>query len=181
MATTINTLEMFPFQTENITYEIIPDKYGAEYWSNIYEKPKTCIKKCFDNKFIQMDSDSNKISGFLVLNQAWEQFDRKLRGFEFNPKSPYRDYDNMECHFIDFTVSPPNNEESISTVVIHTYHRLKNKYIESINSKYGLFFNRQNELNLRNEDLRDGENIIIYYIQECIENILLYFLKSSIE
>ncbi len=170
----IDTLEMFPFQEENISYEIFPDIYGTEYHSYIYERPKYVIKKCFDNKFIKKDTEdpSDILSGILVLNQAWEQFDRKLRGFEFDTRSPYKDYDNMDCQLIDFTVKKCG---SLTTVMIHTYHRVRNIYHETINSQYGQFYNRQQQTVI---DDNDGD--IIEYMKDGIINILKHFLNSYI-
>jgi hypothetical protein len=176
MDTNNKTLEMFPFQQENITYEIVPDMYDAQYYSGVYQRPKTTIKHCFSNRFIRCSSADTAteaevlMSGMLVLNQAWEQFDRKLYGFEFNTKSPYENYDNMECRFFDFSVK---KQTTGLVVEIHTYHSITNTYNESIDSRYGLFSNRQYHNITANEDMKDDS-----YHKELNEDIMRHFLKS---
>ena len=164
MVSSTNTLEIFPFQEDNIWYEIVPDKYEAEYSSNIYPRPKSVIQQCFDNKFIKRDTQ--QLSGCLVLNQAWQQFDRKLDGYNYNTKLPHKHYDNMECQFIDFSLKTEPDGRIV--VVVHTYYTIRNTYSETINCQYGLFKNSQNEYIINNE-----------YMEELgIETLLQHFLKA---
>jgi hypothetical protein len=151
------------------------DKFEAEYYSHIYSRPKTVVANCFKNILEFYDENDTSISFRYYSSQAWDTFDRKLRGFEFNIPYAYDDdviqYENRDSLYINFSV---RKEEK--TLVIHTYYRNRDVYRESVNSTYGSFSNWKSKVVIDNESFTNND-----YSDEYIRHSLFYLFKKMEE
>lgn len=165
----IQNIEIIIPMTENqeniIDCTPIPnDKYEAEYYSYVYSRPKKAVLNCFNNVLKCFAEDEKSISFKYYTNQAWDTFDRKLRGFEFDIPYAYDDdivrYENLESTYINFTIKKDER-----TVIIHSYYMKCDLYNESVNSTYGLFKNWKSKFIVENdESYKDSIKFSLNYL-----------------
>jgi hypothetical protein len=156
-------IPLLPEQQARLECPYVEDLYGAEYYSGIYSRPLSSVPNCFSNSLECYEQSPSKSSFKLKLNQAWDTYDRKLRGFEFETNPAYTknnvEYDNAESAFIDFTV-----EEKVIT--INSYLHITEIYRENINSYIGLFRNYKDRNTVHN---KNDVYISFWYIDMVFE------------
>ena len=153
------------------------DKFEAEYYSYVYSRPKKSVSNIFQNILECYGESDTDVSFRYYSSQAWDTFDRKLRGFEYEVPCAYDDnvlkFENRDSLYIDFTI-----KKDEMTVIIHAYYRNVDLYRESVNSTYGLFSNWRNKYVIDNGDI-EGDYIrySLYYLFLKVQKIETIYSK----
>jgi hypothetical protein len=163
---------------QEINIDCVPnpnDNFEAEYYSYVYSRPKKVVANCYRNILECYDESVTDISFRYYSSQAWDTFDRKLRGFEFDIPYGYDDdvinYENRDSLYINFSVV---KEEK--TIVINSYYRNSDMYKESVNSTYGNFSNWRSKFIVDNEGVKNND-----YSDEYIKHSLCYLFEKMKE
>jgi hypothetical protein len=160
---------MLSFQVANLDCTAKEQNLEAYYYSYIYPRPKSAsqINNLFKNS-ITRNGDLFEI----ILCQAWDTFDRKLVGFEYDIPNAFKNRENASSIHLQFSISKSG------FFVVHSLVEYGDLYYESLNQMSCSFFNRKSKILRINQESSSLCGLIfqeIHKLHFCSEETLPKF------